>query len=98
MITAETYYRVIAKPTVEEFFQKNDDLRLGMLGCMATLHVIDYVYQNRVRDPKAAEREAARFKETARGEHFFFEVIEGFALARSTAIFNPGRGSTPEDT
>jgi hypothetical protein len=48
MISAHQYYDQIVKPTVDEFFKTNKDLRLAMLACAAMLHVIDYVAQNRV--------------------------------------------------
>ena len=50
MIGALIYYEKIAKPTAEQFFLENKNIRLAMLACMATLHVVDYVFQNRFED------------------------------------------------
>jgi hypothetical protein len=47
MISASDYYKKIAKPTVDDFLARNDNVRLAFLACMAILNVIDYVAQNR---------------------------------------------------
>ena len=80
MISARQYYDQITKPTVDEFLRSNKDLRLAMLACAATLHVVDYVGQNRANNVKDGDKKVKALKKKAR-EQFAFEVVEGFALA-----------------
>ncbi|MEG6510197.1 hypothetical protein V6C03_14600 [Methyloligella sp. 2.7D] len=82
MIEANRYYEQIVKPTVEDFVKSNRDLRLGMLACMATFHVVDYVFQNRILDAKKADQEARRFCDKMQKQNNnAFEIVRGFALA-----------------
>jgi hypothetical protein len=80
LISAYRYYTEIVKPTVDEFFKSNKDLRLAMLACTVTLHVIDYVAQNKASDANVGDSEVRALKAKAKA-HFAFEVVEGFALA-----------------
>jgi hypothetical protein len=80
VISAFRYYTEIVKPTVEEFFRNNKDLRLAMLACTVTLHVIDYVAQNKASNAREGQKEAEALKAKARTQ-FCFKVVEGFALA-----------------
>ena len=52
MISARDYYDRVVIPTVGEFSSNNKDIRHALLACMATLHLVDYVMQNRELDPK----------------------------------------------
>jgi hypothetical protein len=82
MISATDYYTNIAKPTVDDFLARNDNVRLAFLACMATLHVIDYVAQNREPDDAQADQLVQRLKEHCRHSLGLpYRVIEGFALA-----------------
>lgn len=81
MITARDYYQKIAVPTVEDFLAKNDDLRLAMLACMASLHVIDYVFQNRCDEPKDADNLARDCCEEFAKRHYPFFVVRTAGLA-----------------
>jgi hypothetical protein len=45
MVTADRYFTVVVKPTVDAFLNANSDLRLAFLACMVTLHTVDYVMQ-----------------------------------------------------
>jgi hypothetical protein len=82
MISASDYYTKIAKPTVDDFLAHNDNVRLAFLACVATLHVIDYVAQNREPDDVLANQLVDRLKAHCR-EHLELRycVVEGFALA-----------------
>ena len=80
MISARQYYVQIAKPTVDDFLRNNKDLRLAMLACAVTLHVVDYVGQNRANNVKDGDKTVKALKNKAR-QQFAFEVVEGFALA-----------------
>jgi hypothetical protein len=68
------------KPTVDEFFSNNKDLHLAMLACTVTLHMIDYVAQNRGSNPTDGDNQVRALKVKAK-EKFDFQVVEGFALA-----------------
>lgn len=81
MISAFDYYQNIVRPTVEEFCQDNRNVRKGMLACMVTLHVVDYVMQNKANTPKEGNTQIAAFKSEAREKSFALKVVEGFALA-----------------
>jgi hypothetical protein len=81
VISAAAYYYNIAKPTAEQFFLRNNDLRLAMLSCMSTLHIVDYVYQNRVEDSKMAWDKVRQYTDNAIERCFAFKVVCGFALA-----------------
>jgi hypothetical protein len=97
VITPSYYYQEITKPTVDEFLMKNGDIRLAMLACQATLHVLDYIFQSREPDPKKADKLLGKFKKDIARKVFAFEVVEGFALASkhctlsSKPDFNSGR-------
>jgi len=80
LISAYRYYDEIVKPTVDEFFNNNKDLRLAMLACTVTLHVIDYIAQNKASNANVGDIEVIALKTKAKA-HFAFEVVEGFALA-----------------
>jgi hypothetical protein len=79
MISAYDYYRKIAKPTVDAFLFNNGDIRLAFLACMATLHVIDYVTQNKAPSPEEGERWVREF--CAGEKSFAFQVVKAFATA-----------------
>jgi hypothetical protein len=81
VISAYDYYTKVAKPTVDEFRKRNKDLRLALLACMATLHVIDYVMQNRKSDPLADDNLVRNFKQDKGRTHLSFRAVEAFALA-----------------
>ena len=80
MISAYRYYAEIVKPTVDEFFSNNKDLHLAMLASTVTLHMIDYVAQNRGSNPTDGDNQVRALKVKAK-EKFDFQVVEGFALA-----------------
>jgi hypothetical protein len=79
------------KPTVEEFFINNKDLRMAMLTYTVTHHVIDYVAQNKASNAKDGKKDADALQAKAVAQ-FHFEVIEGFALASKhcNLISRPG--------
>jgi hypothetical protein len=104
---ARGYYDLIVRPTVEEFFAQHDDPRRGMLACMALLHTVDHVFQNRSADGKKAEQEITRFNDTKShlGQGlvpgtgtFGYATVQAFANASkharlTRAKLNPGFGS-----
>ena len=81
MISAHDYYNRVVIPTAREFSSNNKDIRLALLACMATLHVVDYVMHNRDTNARTADRKVSAFCEDASGRNFPFCVIRGFALA-----------------
>jgi hypothetical protein len=81
MISACDYYANVAKPTVDEFRKQNKDLRLALLACMASLHVIDYVMQNRTSDPLVGDDLVRDFKQNKARTNLSFRAVEAFALA-----------------
>jgi hypothetical protein len=82
MISAYDYYTKVARPTADRFLAQNNDIGLGLLASMATLHVIDYVGQNRKPNVRAANNLVNRLKARCRNRlGLRFQVLEGFALA-----------------
>ena len=83
MISARDYYDRVVIPTVGEFSSNNKDIRHALLACMATLHLVDYVMQNRELDPKKADGMVSEFYAAAAAAdgNFAFCVVRGFALA-----------------
>ncbi len=80
MISAREYYNQIVRPTVDEFFGNNKDLRLAMLACTVTLHLLDYIGQNGAENAKQGDKKVNGLKKAAQ-DQFAFKVVEGFALA-----------------
>jgi hypothetical protein len=81
MITADRYYTLVVKPTVEQFKKDNSDLRLALLASMVSLHTVDYVMQNRAgSDPTRGDELVKKFY-ADNADHFHFSVVRGFALA-----------------
>jgi hypothetical protein len=81
MITADRYYTLVVKPTVEDFKKDNRDLRLALLASMVSLHTVDYVMQNRAGgDPDRGDDLVRKFNND-NANHFHFSVVRGFALA-----------------
>jgi hypothetical protein len=66
MISAYDYYTKVARPTADRFLAQNNDIGLGLLASMATLHVIDYVGQNRKPNVRAANNLVNRLKARCR--------------------------------
>lgn len=104
MFAAAEYFEQIAKQTIDEFFADLDNPRRGMLACMALIHTVDHVFQNRFSDGKRADKMVRAFtrkasENTASGaEQLHFAVVRGFANAskhaRLTAdSLNKGFGS-----
>lgn len=107
MYRAREYYDCIVRPTVQEFFAQHDDPRRGMLACMALLHAVDHVYQNRIADPKKAEKAISAFNDrqsgigiegTASTGALGYAAVHAFANASkharlTRAKLNPGFGS-----
>jgi len=81
MISARDYYDIVVTPTVGEFSSNNKDIRLALLACMATLHLVDYVMHNRDADTTTAEGAVFAFCKEASERNFPFCVVRGFALA-----------------
>jgi hypothetical protein len=81
MISAYDYYTNVVTPTLSEFFEHRADIRRALLASMTTLHIIDYVIQNRERDALAADELVKQFNKMCRKESRSFEVVEAFALA-----------------
>ncbi|RYC29206.1 hypothetical protein D3273_25140 [Lichenibacterium minor] len=54
MNPAAEYHRIVVRPSLDEFHACNGDLRLAMHAATSLMHAIDYVFQNRGPDPKAA--------------------------------------------
>jgi hypothetical protein len=52
-----------------------------MIASALVLHVIDYVMQNRAKEPKAGDGLVCDFTKQAAQDCFSFEVVRGFALA-----------------
>ena len=80
MITADRYYMLVVKPTVEEFKKDHRNLRLALLAAMVTLHTVEYVMQNRAGDPCEGDDLVRKFS-ADNANHFHFSVVRGFALA-----------------
>lgn len=107
MYRAREYYDLIVRPTVEEFFAQHDDPRRGMLACMALLHTVDHVFQNRISDPEKANKAITKFNDIQ--SHlgtdgipgtgsFGYAAVHAFANASKHARLtrpklNPGFGS-----
>jgi hypothetical protein len=81
MITAREYYQKIVVPTVDEFLAKNENLRLAMLACMASLHVVDYVFHNRCDNPKEADELVHACCEELATRNYAFFVVRTIGLA-----------------
>ena len=81
MIPPNIYYQAIVKPTVDEFRSKNHDIRLALLASMVTLHIVDYVMQNRASSPKEGDEAVRDFNSRASEKPFAFQVVREFALA-----------------
>lgn len=86
MLTAADYYNRIARPTVEDFYRHNSDVRLAMLACMATLHVVDHVVQNRMAvttpaEARAADEQVMQLTSELTERHFPFEVVRAYGTA-----------------
>ena len=94
MISAYDYYTNVVKPTVEEFLDKRADVRRAFLACMATLHTVDYVMQNREPDPKAADKLVDEFKRDSLQQSSAFEVVAAFALASKHCRLTRGERPT----
>lgn len=95
MISAHDYYHQIARPTVDEFTgnrQSRGNLRLAMLACASTLHVIDYVMQNCASDAKEGDKLVKAYTREAEKRCFSFEVVRGFALASKHCTLSSKRG------
>ena len=90
MITPAAYYRLVAKPAAEEFFQDNGNVRRAMLACMAVLHIVDHFVQGRseVTDKasaRQADEEVERVTKELSERHMFFAVVRAYALASKHA-------------
>lgn len=107
MYRAREYYDAMVRPTVAEFFDNHHDPRRGMLACMALLHTVDHVFQNRMTDPKKAEKAITAFNDTQSNlgvggipgtGSFGYAAVQAFANASkharlTRAKLNPGFGS-----
>jgi hypothetical protein len=86
MLSAVDYYSRIVRPTVDEFCGRNGDVRLAMLACMATLHVVDHVVQNRMtvttkKEAEAADAEVMRITNDLADRHLPFAVVRAYGTA-----------------
>jgi hypothetical protein len=81
MISARGYYEIVVLPTVSMFSSHNKDIGLALLSCMASLHVVDYVMQNREADIETANDMVSAYCRTAAERSFPFCVVRAFALA-----------------
>ena len=81
MIPAAEYHRIVVRPSLDEFYARNGDLRLAMHAATSLTHAIDYVFQNRGPEPKAAGNAAEVYRRDVVRRCFSVRVIEGFAMA-----------------
>ncbi len=81
MISAADYHRIVVRPSLDEFYANNGNLRLAMHAAISLAHVPDYVFQNRGSDPKAASAAAEAYRKDLAARCFSFRVVEGFAMA-----------------
>ena len=86
MLSAADYYSRIVRPTVDEFCGRNGDVRLAMLACMATLHVVDHVVQNRMTvatkmEAEVADAEMMRITNDLADRHLPFAVVRAYGTA-----------------
>ncbi|MCJ2126449.1 hypothetical protein [Methylobacterium sp. J-077] len=86
MLTAAYYYNHIVRPTVDEFCCNNSDVRLAMLACMATLHVVDHVVQNRMpvttkKEAELADAEVIRITNDLAERCIFFAAVRAYGTA-----------------
>lgn len=86
MLSAADYYTLIVRPTADEFFRRNSDVRLAMLACMATVHVVDHVVQNRMSvttkaEAMAADEEVVRLTNDLADRHVCFAVVRAYGTA-----------------
>lgn len=88
MIPAAEYHRIVVRPSLDEFYVRNGDLRLAMHAATSLTHTIDYVFQNRGPDPKAAGVAAETYRRGLLELCFPFRVVEGFAMASKHCTMN----------
>lgn len=81
MISATDYHRIVVRPSLDEFYANNGDLRLAMHAATSLTHAIDYVFQNQGPDPKTASANADVYRRDFVGRCFSFQVVEAFAMA-----------------
>lgn len=81
MIAPFEYWNNIARPTVQDFFNDRNNVRLAMLACMAVLHTVDYLIQNSEPDAKTANKQIKVFTDEAAQRSPAFRVVRDFALA-----------------
>lgn len=88
MIPATEYHAVIVRPSLDEFYARNGDLRLAVHAAISLTHAIDYVFQNRGPNPKAAGSAAENYRRDLVERCFSFRVVEGFAMASKHCTMN----------
>jgi len=88
VIPAADYHLIIVRPSLDEFYASNGDLRLAMHAATSLTHAIDYVFQNRGPDPRTAGVAAEVYRRELVARCFSFQVVEAFAMASKHCTMN----------
>ena len=81
MFLPHEYYEKMVLPSVEEFRNRPGDIKLAFQACIATVHIIDYIEQNKTVDPKKGECETKNTMKLHCEASADFKLIRDFGFA-----------------